>query len=80
MRVVAGEVGQTETSLLERHPEEDDHCKDHHQGGDTLTGLFLGKFLYVHRGAFHLLGLLGVHVGMLIPVAAAQIDGHGEDQ
>ena len=76
--VVTGEPGQRGAVLVEGHPEENDHGEDHDKGDDPALLLLLGEFL--DRSGRRRSGLFGVDIGMLEPLAAAQVDGDGNDQ
>ena len=58
---------------MEGHPEEDYYCEDEQKGHQSVLGLLRAEFC--HWGSIGL-GLLGIYVSVLEPLAAAEVDGY----
>ena len=62
---------------MEGHPEEDDNGKYEDECNHPVLGLLRSQF---NDSSVSLLGLLGVDVSVLEPVAASEVDGNGKNQ
>ena len=62
---------------MEGHPEEDNHGEHHDEGGDAVAGLLGAEFLH---GGVAGGGLFGIHIGVLEPAAAEEVDENGNDE
>ena len=71
--VVAGEICQSESGLLERHPEEDHDGEDQAQSHDTFLGLLRSEFDHLF---FFCRFLAFAHVDVLERPAEAEVDGY----